>query len=255
MEKIDGRKLTTEQLLKIRKLAFELIRDGVSNKEIAEKFGVHEVTVSTWKKKGLRIDKKGRKVGHSKSLNKYYEKKVYDKLIDATPEEYGSTVPFWTKKSISNLIKKEFNKDIPSSTLGDYLKNWNLNSDEVNTLKAKFVEAIGSETYINIKNEAKASYANLWWIKVFIVLKENSNEYHYHFIINDNIGLLMIRIYKLPEMVDCFKDFLLSSTKSTQKRLFLIVDGLTEAQYDELNTYIEDNYRKKILEFIPTFSL
>ena len=157
MEKKDGRKLTVEQQLKIRKIAFDLLNEGFTNKEVANKLGVHEVTISKWKKKGLEIDSKGRKLGEQKSLNKNVEQKVYKELFNSKPFEINESLPFWTKDSILKMIKKKYRKDIPSSTLGDYLKRWKLNSDEVQKFKLKFIEDIGNETYENIKKKQKGT--------------------------------------------------------------------------------------------------
>jgi transposase len=251
MKKIDGRKLPEHKLLELREEAFRLMDDGISNKEIAQRLGVHEVTVSKWKSKGLKIAPKGRKTGEKKLLNRGMEQKVYDKLFDLSPIEFDTSSVFWTKKSISKMIKKKFRKDVPQSTLGDYLKKWNLNSDNVQKFKSKFIEDIENETYIEMKSEAKKLYANIWWIDISQNSKNELNGHFYQFIINNNTGLLILDLYKSLDLEKNFKNFLLKSTSSTKKRFFLIVNGLTENQYDELNLYINTNYQNQILEFIP----
>ena len=107
MKKIDGRKLYEGKLLELREQAFRLMDDGISNKEIAERLGVHKVTVSRWKKKGLKIAPKGRKTGEKKLLNRSMEQKAWNKLFDLSPIEFDTSSVFWTKKSISKMIKKE----------------------------------------------------------------------------------------------------------------------------------------------------
>ena len=227
MKKIDGRKLHEHKLLELREEAFRLMDDGISNKEIAQRLGVHEVTVSKWKSKGLKIAPRGRKTGEKKLLNRSMEQKVYGKLFDLSPIEFDTSSIFWTKKSISKMIKKKFRKNISQSTLGDYLKKWNLNSDNVQKFKSKFIEDIAQ----NSKKELGGNFEQ--------------------FIINNNTGLLMLDLYKSSDLEANFKSFLLNSTSLTKKRFFLIVDGLTENQYDELSLYINTNYQNQILEFIP----
>ncbi|MCX6077479.1 MAG: helix-turn-helix domain-containing protein [Campylobacterales bacterium] len=256
MEKIDGRKLPEHEQLALRELALRLMDEGVSNKEIAKKLGIHEVTISNWKKKGLTLTPKGRKIGEQKILSKNLEQKIYNSLSDLAPIIVDSFVPFWTKKSILKMIKKKFRKDIPSSTLGDYLKNWNLNSDSVKKFKANFIAEISEDIYNNIKIEAKNSHATIWWLQVIqnsapIGNKEIANGY-FHFIVNNNTGLLMICIYSSPDLIKNFKDFLLKATQESSK-LFLLVNGLTENQYDNLYQHIKENHKNNILEFIPLF--
>jgi len=250
MKKIDGRKLPEHEQLELRKLAFRLMDERVSNKEIAQKLGVHEVTISNWKRKGLGIAAKGRKVGEKKLLTRSMEKKIYNKLFDLCPLEIDSSLAFWTKKSISKMIKKRFRRDIPSSTLGDYLKSWNINSDEVKKFKKKFIEDIDDEAYIGMKSEAKKSYINIWWIQVTHNINEDLGEKNCCFIINNNTGLLMLDLYKSSKIEDSFINFLSKSTATAKKRFFLVVNGLTENQHNELNQHIEKIYKNQILVFV-----
>jgi len=120
MKKIDGRKLPKHKLLEFRAYAFQQMDTGVSNKEIAQEIGVHEVTVATCKKIGLKTSPKGRKNGEKKSLSKRQEQQIQNKLFDMSKGDIAA--PFWTKNLIIEMIKKELKQDIPSSTLGDYLK-------------------------------------------------------------------------------------------------------------------------------------
>ncbi|UCN00117.1 helix-turn-helix domain-containing protein [Sulfurimonas sp. SWIR-19] len=251
MKKIDGRKLHEHKLLELREQAFRLMDKGISNKEIAQNLGLHEVTISKWKKKGLKITPKGRKTGEKKLLDRSMEQKVYSNLFDLSPIEFDTSFIFWTKKLILKMIKKKFKKDIASSTLGDYLKRWSLNSDDVQKFKSKFIEDIENETYIEMKNKAKKSYANIWWVHICKNSMNERNGHFYQFIINNNTGLLMLDLYKSSDLKENFKNFLSKSTSSTKKRFFLIVNGLAENQYNELNLYISKNYQNQILEFIP----
>ena len=256
MEKIDGRKLPEHKQLELRELAFGLMDEGVSNKEIAQKLGIHEVTISNWKKKGLTLAPKGRKTGEQKILSKNFEQKIYNSLPDLAPIVVDSSVPFWTKKSILKMIKKTFRKDVSSSTLGDYLREWNLNSDSVKKFKANFITKISEDIYNNIKIEAKNSYATIWWLQVIQnstpIGNEGSANGYFHFIVNNNTGLLMISIYSSPDLIKNFEHFLLKATQESSK-LFLFVNGLTENQYSDLNQHIQENHKNNILEFMPLF--
>lgn len=251
MAKMDGRKLPEHKLLELRERAFKLMDDGISNKEISQMLGVHEVTVSNWKRKGLKIAPRGRRGGEKKLFSRSMERKVYNQLFDSSPLGIDASSPFWTQKLITKMIKKKYRKDIPSSTLGDYLKSWNLNSDDVKRFKLKFIQDIEDETYVGIKQEAKRLYANIWWIDIAKCRKNEQEEIFYQFIINNNTGLLMLDLYKSSDLEGNFKNFLSKSTYSTKKRFFLIINGLTENQYNELNEYIEKTHKGQILEFIP----
>jgi enolase len=60
----------------------------------------------------------------------------------------------------------------------------------------------------------------------------------------------MFDFYKSPKIEDSFINFLSKSTASTKKRFFLVVNGLTEDQHDELNQHIEKTYKNQILVFV-----
>jgi len=59
----------------------------------------------------------------------------------------------------------------------------------------------------------------------------------------------MLDLYKGLDIYESFKNFISKSTSSTTKRFSFIVDGLTKKQYDELFTYIQQTYKRQILEF------
>lgn len=244
MENIDSRKLTAEQQLEKRKEAFDLLHKGLKNKEVAKELGVHEGTISRWKKRGLKIDTKGRKIGENKRLNKNIEQKILQELFNRKALVKNDPIPFWSKASILELIKKKYKKEIPPSTLGDYLKSWKLNSNEVQKSKSRFIKDIGDEIYKEIIDDAKRNNANIWWVHIKTIDEKLC------FIINDNKGTLILDLYNSKNIIESFKNFLFVAVNQNDK-MFLFINGLNNTQCDVLVDYINQNFNKQILEFIP----
>ena len=71
------------------------------------------------------------------------------------------------------------------------------------------------------------------------------------FIINNNTGLLILDLYNSSDLIQSFTNFLFKSIKSTKKRFFLVINGLNDDQFYELDNYIQKNLNTQILVFIP----
>lgn len=73
----------------------------------------------------------------------------------------------WTRESVKALIDREFDMNMPISTVGHYLKEWQFTAKkpikrayECNDAKAKvWIQ----EEYPKIKKRAKKEKAQIWW--------------------------------------------------------------------------------------------
>ena len=131
MEKIDGRKVSQETLGYLRNRCVALRKQGKQNSEIARLLGLAPQTTSRWwriyrqeGKKALEPKKVGRPKGSKKALTPEQEKHVISLLVDKNPKELKFKFALWTRESVKALIDREFEMDMPISTVGHYLKEW-----------------------------------------------------------------------------------------------------------------------------------
>jgi len=117
----------------------------------------------------LAIKKRGNKVfkvkltdrpkGSNKKLTSQQEKHIINMLVDKRPKELKFKFALWTRESVKALIDREFDMDMPISTIGYYLKQWQFISKKLikraykrNDAKAK---AWIKEEFPKFKEEAK----------------------------------------------------------------------------------------------------
>ncbi len=94
MEKTDARKYKPEVQQQQRNHAARLFKKGWKNKDIAEAFGISQVTVSRWRKaykqdgsKGLKISKRGRRKGQLRTLSPDQEQELKKAVTDKCPDQ------------------------------------------------------------------------------------------------------------------------------------------------------------------------
>ena len=131
MEKVDARSLRPEVQQQLRNQAIRLRRSGRKYREIAEIVGVHLGTVSKWcdiyereGSKGIRVKKRGRKVGSHRTLTSEQEKEIQKLIQDKVPDQLKLPFALWTRIAVKQLIKRIYSVDMPIRTVGEYLRRW-----------------------------------------------------------------------------------------------------------------------------------
>jgi len=121
MKSVDLRTVEIEAKVLIRKRAIDLIKNGYSQKEVAEILGASQNTISTWNKnykqlgaKGLKEKLRGRKKGEKRILSLKQETSIQNLIIDKMPDQLKLPYALWTRKAITELIKTKFNLTILS---------------------------------------------------------------------------------------------------------------------------------------------
>lgn len=108
-----------------RKTAIKLLKEGWSQIRIAEFIGVHQSSISRWKKwysiKGYDGLKSSTHSGRPSRLIAS-QKQELDELVNAGAESCGFIGNFWTQKRISRLIKEKFSVEIKPRQCGNILK-------------------------------------------------------------------------------------------------------------------------------------
>lgn len=106
--------------------AMELLEQGWTQEQIAKAFGIHQSTVSSWKKlhrihgdSGLLLQ------GHpgKKSRLSDAQKELLKSYLDQGASAHGFIGDFWTQKRVSRMIVDEFSIVLQPRSCGDLLKS------------------------------------------------------------------------------------------------------------------------------------
>jgi transposase len=131
MKKIDVRKLKQEVQHSLRNQIVYLRKKGEMNQDIARFLGINEQYASTiWQKyekggkKAIAILAQGRREGQKRSLSVEQEDTIQRFLIDKTPEQMKFLFALWTREAVKELIRRQYNINMPIRTVGEYLSRW-----------------------------------------------------------------------------------------------------------------------------------
>ncbi len=88
-------------------------------------------------------------------------------MIDKTPKQLKFKFALWTREAVKQLIKQELKKELPISTVGHYLKQWQFTSKKpikrAYERKDEKTQKWLKEEYPKIKRQAKEENADIWW--------------------------------------------------------------------------------------------
>jgi len=143
--KFNINKLSPQEKAELRKKIVRQMQKHGDVKGVAE---ICECSVrhvySTWKKykeggvNAITAVKMGRPKGMGCKLTAKQEAAIKQIIIDKNPTETGLTGYLWERKTVSELVKRQFGIEMPLSTMGDYLAKWNFTSQRPKkTLQAR----------------------------------------------------------------------------------------------------------------------
>ena len=284
--KIDARKVTTQQQQEKRNIAIKLLKKSMPIKEIAEIVGVHPSRIYDWRakykrdgKRGISIGQRGRKTGENKSLSPEQEQQIIRQLIDTNPQQLKFKFALWTREAVRYLINHELNIDMPISTVGHYLKKWEFTSKKpikrAYERKDENTQRWLNEEYPKIKKQAKAEDAEIWWVdetacvslptnlkgyakkgdKIKPILTDRAQKFKINMISSiTNTGKSMFSLYDESINVDRFIDFLEKVIKSSNKKVYMIVDNLRVHHAKLVTAWIEEHKDEIAIFYLPPYS-
>jgi transposase len=127
----DARQLSDLVLEALRLRACRGCEQGYTESSMADLLGVARETVCRWWSAysnggpdALPQDRTGRPVGTGRTLDDQQALHLQEKIKDHSPEDWGIASPLWTRRAVRDLIRKEYDIDMPIRTVGQYLKRW-----------------------------------------------------------------------------------------------------------------------------------
>lgn len=173
MVKQDARTLSAAAQEAIRYRAVQAVRDGMSQTEAAQRFGVARGTVARWMKmvrqggvRALAKRQRGRPKGASR-LKGWQAAVVVRAITDRTPDQLKMPFVLWTGEAVRDLIAEKFQVRVSLMTIGRWLKRWGFTPQKplrrAWEQKRKAVEHWLQEEYPRIRRQAKREGAEIHW--------------------------------------------------------------------------------------------
>jgi transposase len=174
MKEHDARTLTPETRETLRAISVRLHEKELSNREIAEIVGIHEVTASRWLREyhrhgaaSFREQSRGRAYGTHRTLTAAQESDLWNLMVTFTPDELNIPFALWTRKAVQELIRWRCHVAIPLRTVGEYLKRWGFTPQK--PLKRAYeqdpatIERWLTEEYPSIVHQAHQEHGEIHW--------------------------------------------------------------------------------------------
>lgn len=104
---------------------------GMTETRLAEIFGLARETVCRWWSayqaggvEAIPHERTGRPIGSGRTLDDAQATRLQAKIKDHSPGDWGIAAPLWTRRAVRDLIRNEFQIDMPIRTVGEYLRRW-----------------------------------------------------------------------------------------------------------------------------------
>jgi len=170
----DARTLTEEVLEALRLRALHARQLGFTECDIADILGVCRVTVSRWcsafARGGLAAlprERSGRPVGSGRTLTAAQAQHLQALIDRQTPQAVGIAQVLWTRRAVRDLIRREYDLDLPIRTVGEYLKRWGYTPHRprrrAHHQDPAEVRQWLEETYPALVERAAAEEAEIYW--------------------------------------------------------------------------------------------
>ncbi|QYZ64746.1 MAG: endonuclease DDE, partial [Gammaproteobacteria bacterium (ex Lamellibrachia satsuma)] len=256
MNKEDARSLPALAQEEKRKQAVRMRKQGQTYKAIGESVRVHERTVIRWIRtyetqgdKALKAKKQGRPMGAGRCLTPEQEKQIQKLISDKTPDQLKMAYALWTREAVKELIAQEFKIKLAIRTVGKYLSLWGFTPQKplkrAYEQNPKKVAHWLDETYPEIKAQAKAEKAEIYWGDETGMRNDSQHERGYapkgktpiiHLNAKrastnmlsaiTNQGKVRFKIFEGNMNADILIDFMKRLIKAAKRKVFLILDNL-----------------------------
>ena len=249
-KRTDLRKVSPEELQKIKIRAMQLRDEGISNKEVAQVLSLDPSVLSRWYSEYVKnyrqpscVTKKGRKKGTQKKLTDYQESVIIDMLVESTE--------LLDKELIKKKVDEKYNMKIPISTVGDYLRKWGVSTNLINNFKDDFIKKVTKKRYDLVEQNIKKKNGIIIWIEVL--------EYEVEFNKTESLNMkiittliaknkLVFKLYRNQIQANDLIDFINQTAKLFTKNPYVIYNTKNCEFYKEVNSFPYGN-KVKIVKY------
>ncbi len=277
-EKLKSAKKEVREALRAQ--VHRLKKSGRTYPEIVEITGL---SLSTAKRYGRRTDtkekKRGRRSFEQQKLSQDQQSHIINLITDKTPDQYKLPFALWTRKSVVQLVKEQFQITICDQTMGDYLKKWGFTCQKAKLKsyeqKSEAVEKWLKEEYPAIKAEAAVENAEIYWADETGIRNDSQRSRGFspkgktpvltlngqRFKVNmisavNNQGKFAFMVYEKNMNVGVFIKFLVKLHQSAGRKIVVILDNLRVHHAIILKKWLEkEKIKERIsVRYLPSYS-
>ncbi|MCL2474516.1 MAG: IS630 family transposase [Chloroflexi bacterium] len=280
----DAKHLSPKEQFQIRKNIVRLKKQGKTGAETAQILDVSRRHVESTIKKfrdegfaGIKLQRRGRKLGSSRVLTIEQERAVRGVIIDKSPEQLRLKGCMWTRKNIAEYIEQTYKMSMPLSTLGYYLLRWGFSvqrpAKRAYKQDAKKIVDWVEREFPGIKEQAKRENAQIFFgdetgiqntanyakgyapIGRTPVLKTESIKMKINMLSAvSSSGKMRFMLYKDNMNADKLIDFFSRLVKDTEKKVFLVLDNLRVHHSKKATTWVKRHKPRLEIFYLPPYT-
>jgi transposase len=282
MRKNDARLLSPIAQEELRRRTVDAVLNGMPQTEASVVFGVSRSSVAKWMsihrkggEKALDIKKRGRRRGIS--LKPLQVAQIVRTITDHCPDQVKLPWALWTCEAVGQYIQDHFDIILSRWTIARYLKQWGFTPQK--PMRRAFeqnpeaVQRWLEVEYPAIHRQAKLEKADIHWGDESgfrsdhqtgttwspkgktPVVSISGKRFSLNMISTvSNRGLLRFKVFKGRFNVDVFISFLRRLIKTTNRKVFLIVDNLSVHKAKKVKDWIKDKEEQLRIFYLPPYS-
>ena len=198
-------------------------------------------------------------------------------IVDKMPDQLKLDFALWTRKAVKELVARELGIVLGLTTMGDYLRKWGFTPQKPKKRAyeqcSKKVQQWLDQEYPKIKAQAKQDNAEIHWADETGVKNQCNHGRSYapkgktpvkrsmskRFSVNmissvTNQGKVQFMIYSETMNAQKFIEFLEQLIKSSDRKLYVILDNLRVHHSKIVKQWVEENRDDIALFFLPSYS-
>ncbi|NKQ57448.1 helix-turn-helix domain-containing protein [Amycolatopsis sp. K13G38] len=128
-----ARSLPADALERLRRQAVSAVESGMPQSHVARLFGVSRKTVGNWMRAyqangelAFRPRRRGRRAGEQLALSATQQAWIVKTIACGPPDDAGLPSLLWTRKALTELIRREFGISLTGGTIDQYLARWDV---------------------------------------------------------------------------------------------------------------------------------
>jgi transposase len=281
MNQIDARRLKHGELTELRKRGVLAVQEGESPEDVARILGVSRVTIYNW----LALYRSGgwdaldarKRGGRKRKLDGKALEWLYKAITQKTPDQYRFPFVLWTSRLVGELIEKRLGVKLSKASVCRLLNQLGLSAQRplwrAYQQSPERVERWMNDEFPSIRSMAKREKAEIWFADEAGIRSDShagttwspKGKTPIVSSTGARFGLNAIsavnpqgrfRFMCVDGRVNAgvFIDFLKRMIGSTERKVFLIVDGHPSHKAKKVRDFVESVSDRLKLFFLPPYS-
>ena len=281
MNTTDARRLKHEELTELRKRGVMAVQNGESPEDVARILGISRVTIYNW----LALYRAGgwasldarKRGGRKPKLDGKAMAWLYKAITGKTPDQYKFPFVLWTSKLVARLIKERLGIRLSKASVCRLMNQLGLSAQRpmwrAYQQNPQHVELWLKKEFPAIRARAKREKAEIWFADEAGVrsdahagttwapkgktpiISSTGARFGLNIISAVNPqGNFRFMCVKGRVNAGVFIDFLKRMLQSTDRKVFLIVDGHPTHKAKKVNKFVESVADRLELFFLPPYS-